>query len=104
MRKKRDISIGILRFFAALLITNSHIAVLYPDNLTLPRNLPWQFALLSWRKYINSIKELFPLNLFIFLISVLIAVYTLRCIARVWSQTFKDDNYNWSAVFKPYRP
>ena len=33
MESRKNISIEILKFFAALLITNSHIAVLYPEGL-----------------------------------------------------------------------
>ena len=34
--KQRDISIDILKFFAALIITNSHMELLYGDYKVLP--------------------------------------------------------------------
>lgn len=43
---------------------------------------------------------LFPLNLLIIFIEVLTEAYMLCCFARIWSQTFKDEDYKWKEVFR----
>lgn len=43
--------------------------------------------------------NLFPLNILLYFLIVLCAAYLLRCLARIWSQTFKDAPYDWKAVF-----
>lgn len=48
----------------------------------------------------DKINVIFPLNIiFIFLI-IIISAYLLRCGARIFSQTFKDTEYNWKEIFK----
>lgn len=47
--------------------------------------------------------HLFPLNLLIMLVIIIAAAYVLRCMARIFAQTFKAEDYNWREVFKPYR-
>lgn len=44
--------------------------------------------------------NLFPLNIPLYLLIVLCAAYILRCVARLWSQTFKEAPYDWKAVFQ----
>lgn len=31
---------------------------------------------------------------------IFVVAYLLRCVARIFSQTFKDGEYDWKAVFK----
>lgn len=45
---------------------------------------------------------MFPLNVPIFFVIIVAAAYMLRCFARIWSQTFKDVDYDWKAVVKLY--
>lgn len=52
--------------------------------------------------FTDKMNHLFPLNLFIMLFIIIIVAYALRCVARIFSQTFKDGEYDWRAVFKLY--
>lgn len=52
--------------------------------------------------YTDKMNGVFPLNIIIMFLIILVAAYLLRCVARVWAQTFKDDNYDWRAIIKPY--
>lgn len=45
---------------------------------------------------------LFPLNLLIMFIIVVIAAYLLRCFSRLISQTFKDAPYDWKKMVSIY--
>lgn len=41
---------------------------------------------------------IFPFNIVLMFILILMAAYVTRCISRIWSQTFKDSNYDWKAI------
>lgn len=56
-----------------------------------------QFALFT-----DTMNHYFPLNLLIMFIIILIGAYLLRCISRIWAQTFKDSDYNWKSIVQPY--
>lgn len=43
---------------------------------------------------------LFPFNILIVFTGIVIAAYILRCLSRIWAQTFKNEDYNWKEVFK----
>lgn len=50
--------------------------------------------------FTDKMNFLFPLNLPIMFLIILIAAYILRCSARIFAQTFKDGGYDWKAVVK----
>lgn len=50
--------------------------------------------------FTNKLNNIFPLNILIIFLAIIIAAYILRCTARTFSQTFKDGEYDWKAVFK----
>lgn len=50
--------------------------------------------------FTNKLNNIFPLNILIIFFAIIIAAYILRCTARTFSQTFKDGEYDWKAVFK----
>lgn len=52
--------------------------------------------------FTDKMNHLFPLNLLIMLLIIIAAAYVLRCLARIFAQTFKAEDYDWRAVFKPY--
>lgn len=56
-----------------------------------------QFALFT-----DKMNHLFPLNLLLMMAVIVVMAYVLRCISRIFSQTFKSEDYNWREVFKPY--
>lgn len=50
--------------------------------------------------FTDKMNNLFPLNIPIMLLIIIFAAYILRCGSRTFSQTFKDGEYDWKAVFK----
>lgn len=50
--------------------------------------------------FTDKLNNIFPLNIFLIFVEILVAAYILRCLARVWAQTFKDADYEWKSVFK----
>lgn len=56
--------------------------------------------LVQYSLFTDKLNFLFPLNLIIIFIEILFVAYILRCMGRIWSQTFKDADYNWKEVFK----
>lgn len=49
--------------------------------------------------FTGKLNWLFPLNLPIIYIVVLIVAYLVRCIARTFSQTFRTEDYEWKKIF-----
>lgn len=52
--------------------------------------------------FTDKLNFLFPLNLLIFFVVIVIAAYLLRCLARWISQTFKDEPYDWKKMVDIY--
>ena len=46
----------------------------------------------------DKLNHLFPLNIPILLGGIVIGAYLLRCLARFYSQSFKDEPYDWKAM------
>lgn len=55
--------------------------------------------LIQYSVFTTKMNGIFPLNLPIMVIVVLIVSYVCRCLARVFSQTFGVGEYNWRKVF-----
>ena len=53
-----------------------------------------QFSVLS-----DKLNSLFPLNIPLMMLIVLMVSYVCRCLARVISQTFRTEDYEWKKVF-----
>lgn len=49
--------------------------------------------------FTDVMNDIWPLNLFIISIFILACSYLVRCLARVFSQTFQTENYDWRKVF-----
>lgn len=52
--------------------------------------------------FTDKLNFMFPLNLFVIAIEIMIASYLVRCAARFFSQTFDSEDYNLMAIFKVY--
>lgn len=52
--------------------------------------------------FTDKMNGIFPLNLVIMFLIILLGAYVLRCIARVWGQTFKDEPYQFKKIIEPY--
>lgn len=50
--------------------------------------------------FTTCLNHLFPLNIIIIMLGVLVYAYFLRCCARLWSQTFREESYDWRTIFK----
>lgn len=49
--------------------------------------------------FTDKMNAIFPFNIPIMFVIILIAAYLLRCLSRIWSQTFKEQDYEWNSVF-----
>lgn len=49
--------------------------------------------------FTDKMNNIFPLNIFIMFLIIIFVAYILRCGARIFSQTFKDGEYDWKTVF-----
>lgn len=45
---------------------------------------------------------LFPLNILVMYVIIIGCAYGLKVLSRLWSQTFKDEDYNWKDIIKLY--
>ena len=50
----------------------------------------------------DKLNSLFPMNIPIVFVLITCFAYLLRCMSRWFSQTFKDADYDWKAIFKVY--
>lgn len=50
--------------------------------------------------FTDKMNGIFPLNILIMFVIVIIGAYLLRCGARIFAQTFKEGDYKWKEVFK----
>ena len=50
--------------------------------------------------FTDKMNHIFPINGLIMFCIIFVVAYLLRCVARIFSQTFKDGEYDWKAVFK----
>lgn len=74
----------------------SHLFIMSIGSLCL------EIYLVQPRILTDNFNYLFPFNLLLMYAFIFIAAYLLRCLARIWMQTFNDDRYEWNAVFKLY--
>ena len=56
--------------------------------------------LIQYYLFTDKLNCLFPLNLPIMMLYVLLVAYICRCLARLFSQTFRREEYEWSKVFE----
>ena len=55
--------------------------------------------LIQYSVFTTKLNGIFPLNLPIMVVVVLVVSYVCRCLARAFSQTFGPEEYNWKKVF-----
>lgn len=48
----------------------------------------------------DKLNYIFPINIIIMFIIIFAVAYLLRCGARIFSQTFRDKEYDWKAIFR----
>lgn len=55
--------------------------------------------LIQYSLFTDRLNFLFPLNIPLMMLIVLVGAYLCRCLARVIGQTFKTEDYEWKKVF-----
>lgn len=50
--------------------------------------------------FTDAMNYIFPLNILIMLLIIFVVAYLLRCVSRIFAQTFKDEEYDWHEVFR----
>lgn len=58
--------------------------------------------LIQYSLFTDKINFLFPLNLLIMILVVLIVSFICKCLSRIFLQTFNTEPYNWTEIFKLY--
>ncbi len=51
--------------------------------------------------FTNSLNYLFPINIPIIMLAVVISAYIVRCLSRAFLQTFEKEDYRWLEIVKP---
>lgn len=49
-----------------------------------------------------ALPEYFPANILIVYVIIVCFAYLLKCLGRVWEQTFKEADYDWRGIVKPW--
>lgn len=58
--------------------------------------------LIQYSVFTTKLNGVFPLNLPIMVIIVLLAAFLCKCLSRLFSQTFEDRDYNWKDIVRFY--
>lgn len=61
-----------------------------------------EIYLVQFSLFTDKLNKFFPLNIIIIFVYIVIAAYILRCLSRIFSQTFKVQDFDWKAVIKLY--
>ena len=48
----------------------------------------------------SRLNSIFPLNIIVVFIAIVLSAYLLRCFARLFLQTFQKEDYNWKEILK----
>lgn len=94
-------------FFTYLLCRSDLMKILYEKNvwnavIMTIGSLCLEIYIVQHSIITDRFNNIFPLNIVLIFIAILISAYLLRCLSRIWTQTFKDADYNWKAVLKPW--
>lgn len=58
--------------------------------------------LVQYSVFTTKMNSIFPLNLPIMIIIVLIVSFICKCLSRLFAQTFSNEDYNWTKIFRLY--
>lgn len=76
--------------------TNKYIGC----SIKLIGGLCLEIYLVQGTLFTEKMNHIFPINILIMFIIIFAVAYLLRCGSRIFSQTFKNGEYDWKAVFK----
>lgn len=55
--------------------------------------------LIQYSLFTDKMNNIWPLNLLIIVVVILACSYLVRCVARLFAQTFRTEDYEWKKVF-----
>ncbi len=58
--------------------------------------------LIQFSVFTTKMNDIFPFNIPIMIIMVLLVAFFCKCLSRLFSQTFRDGDYNWKEIVKLY--
>lgn len=61
-----------------------------------------EIYIVQYNLYTDRLNFLFPLNIPIMFLYILCTAYLLKCLAKIWKQTFSEDNYSWKSIINPF--
>ena len=73
-----------------------HVVIMTVSGLCL------ESYLIQYSVFTTKMNSIFPLNLPLMVIIVLLAAFLCKCLSRIFLQTFNEKDYDWKAVFKLY--
>lgn len=97
---------GVCYFFHSL-CSSQAMAKLYNTKITgtsikFIGGLCLEIYLVQYSLLTDKMNSIFPLNLIVMFVIILVAAYVLRCIARVWQQTFNKEIFCWKEIVTIY--
>lgn len=58
--------------------------------------------LIQYSLFTDKMNGIWPLNLVIIVLLILVCSYLVRCVARIFQQTFRTEDYEWKKIFSLY--
>ena len=58
--------------------------------------------LIQYSLFTDKMNTIWPLNLIIITVVILLCSYLVRCMARLFAQTFRTEDYEWKKIFSLY--
>ena len=98
--------LGITYYFYKICKSNSFLS-LYEKRFIGPvlktiSGLCLEVYLVQGVLFTDKFNDLFPLNLLLVFMIILVTAYILRCMARWFTQTFREADYEWKQIFSVY--
>lgn len=60
-----------------------------------------EIYLVQYSLFTDKMNSIFPFNLFIMFVIIVLVAYILRCASRLFSQIFKEGDIDWKSIVKP---
>lgn len=90
---------GVIYLYKISEILYSHLSHNVTKYMCLISGLCLETYLVQYSFFTDNWNSLFPLNLLIVIIIILITAYVTRSLGRVFTQIFSGDNIDWNKVF-----
>lgn len=74
----------------------THAYIMFVGNLCL------EIYLVQPMLLTDNMNALFPVNILLMYIIILLCAYLLKCMSCIWAQTFSSGNYDWKSILKVY--